>query len=176
MIRAVLWGKHSKTVKARLVGYFHWRVKVKWSYMDPQLQVFCFGKAIRSILKMWIMEIHEMDVISIKKAMTKGWKQTVPDWQRTTKMGSCRNSFVFMCGGSEKSRFDLNGSAKCRFKIFLNFSYEEQVTSFFFWFCQVVEEYAMFQNNYSGILISRTTMFFEPLNNKSRLPLLFQTL
>ena len=44
------------------------------------------------------MEIHEMDVISIKKAMTKGWKQ------RTAKMGSCQD-FCF-CGGSEKNRFE----------------------------------------------------------------------
>ena len=49
---------------------------------------------------MRIVEIHEMDVISIKKAMTKGWKQ------RTAKIGSGQE-FCF-CDGSdhEKSRFE----------------------------------------------------------------------
>ena len=41
-----------KEIKARLVRYFHKRlscqnvVKVKWSKRDPQLQVFCYGKAV----------------------------------------------------------------------------------------------------------------------------------
>ena len=47
---------------------------------------------------MCIVEIHEMNVISIKKVPTKRWNQS------TTRMGSCQD-FCF-CGGSDKNRFE----------------------------------------------------------------------
>ena len=105
---------------------------------------------------MCIVEIHEMDVISIKKAMTKGWKQT------TTKRGSCQD----FCFVAALKRAVLNGSAKCQFKIFLNFSYEEQLTISFisFWYYQAVDwshrlGVCDISNNDSGILISWTLIF-----------------
>ena len=51
MIQAKVLRRREKVVRAKLVGYFHWRlscqngVKVKL-FKDAQLQVFCFGKAI----------------------------------------------------------------------------------------------------------------------------------
>ena len=66
------------------------------------------------------------------KAMTKGWKQ------RTIKMGLPRLLFLWWLS---VKRTVLNGSPKCRFKIFLNFSYEEQSTVSFisFWFYQAAD-------------------------------------
>jgi len=54
-----------------------------------------------------------MDIISINNTVTKNQSKQRPRLE-------------FFCGGSEKSRF--NGFTKCRFKIFLNFSYEEELT------------------------------------------------
>lgn len=64
--------------KARLVGYFLWcfscqnGVKVKWC-KDPVVSI--LEKPY--IIQMCITEIHDMDIISIEKNMTKESKQTL---------------------------------------------------------------------------------------------------
>jgi len=63
---------------------------------------------------MCIVEIHETDIInSINETMTRESKQT------KTK------TFVFVVA---LKRAIWNGSTKSRFKIFLNFSHEEELT------------------------------------------------
>jgi len=60
---------------------------------------------------MCIVEIHEMEIISINKTMTEESKQT--------------KTYVLVVA---VKRAVLNGSTKCRFKFFLNFSCEEEFT------------------------------------------------
>jgi len=62
---------------------------------------------------MSFVEIHEIDVISINKTMTKESEQT--------------KTKTFVYAVALKRAF-LNGSTKSRLKIFLNFCYEEELT------------------------------------------------
>lgn len=66
---------------------------------------------------MCIVEIHEMDAISIKKAITKDESKWRPRW------APAKTQFCFW-----------GGFVRCRFKIFPNFSYKEQLTVFFYKF------------------------------------------
>ena len=75
---------------------------------DLRIQVIFLEKP--SIVNKCIVEIHGMDITSMNKRMTESNK---------------RRPRLF-CGGSEKSRF--NGSRKSCFKIFLNFTYEKELT------------------------------------------------
>ena len=113
-------------VEARLVGYFHWRlscpgscqngVKVKLS-KDPQLQVFCFGKAI-----------CQLNVYRGNPRDGCNFHQESNDKRMKAKDGqkwASAKTFGFV---AVLKKAVLNGSAKCRFKMFLNFSYKEQLT------------------------------------------------
>ena len=102
--------KHSKRL-SRLLTLIVVLSKRSLGQMTQESRYCGLGKPYT--LEMCIMEVDEMDIISINKTVAKESKQMKA------------KAFVFVV---TLKRSVLNGSTMSRFKTFYNFSYEEEVT------------------------------------------------